>query len=99
MAPISLPSILIAGAYLLSTTSAATSELAGTWSTKSAAVLTGPGFYNPVNDSLLEPTHTGFSYSFTTDGYYEESYYRVVANRTLCSKTNTPSFEQLLIEI
>ncbi|PQE28945.1 putative rot1 protein [Rutstroemia sp. NJR-2017a BBW] len=80
MAPISLPSILIASAYLLSTTSAATSELAGTWSTKSGAVLTGPGFYNPVNDSLLEPTHTGFSYSFTTDGYYEEAYYRVIAN-------------------
>jgi hypothetical protein len=52
------------------------------------------GFYNPVNDSLLEPTHTGFSYSFTADGYYEEAYYRVVSNRTLCSKTNKhTSFE------
>ncbi|KAI9640699.1 Reversal of tor2 lethality [Ciborinia camelliae] len=82
MAPLVLPSILIVGACVLSTVSAAPSldELAGTWSTKSGAVLTGPGFYNPVNDSLLEPTHTGISYSFTADGYYEEAYYRAVAN-------------------
>lgn len=31
---------------------------------------------------MTEPTHTGISYSFTADGYYEEAYYRAVANRT-----------------
>ncbi|TGO08100.1 hypothetical protein BTUL_0226g00110 [Botrytis tulipae] len=82
MAPLVLPSVLIASAYLLSTVSAVPNvdELVGTWSTKSAAVLTGPGFYNPVNDTLLEPTHTGISYSFTADGYYEEAYYRAISN-------------------
>ncbi|RAL66303.1 hypothetical protein DID88_005973 [Monilinia fructigena] len=82
MAPLVLPSILIASACLFSTASTAPNvdELVGTWSTKSAAVLTGPGFYNPVNDSLLEPTHTGISYSFTADGYYEEAYYRAISN-------------------
>lgn len=39
------------------------------------------GFYNPVNDSFIEPSHTGISYSFTTDGFYEEAYYRAVSNR------------------
>ena len=44
MAPLVLPSVLIASAYLLSTVSAEpnVAELVGTWSTKSAAVLTGP---------------------------------------------------------
>jgi hypothetical protein len=40
------------------------------------------GFYNPVNDSFIEPSHTGISYSFTSDGYYEEAYYRAISNRT-----------------
>lgn len=44
-------------------------------------VLTGSGFYDPINDKLIEPDLTGFSYSFTSDGYYEEAYYRAVANR------------------
>jgi len=55
----------------------------GTWSTKSAQVLTGPGFYNPINDSFIEPGLTGISYSFTADGFYEEAYYRAVSNPTL----------------
>ena len=36
-----------------------------------------------MNDSFIEPSHTGISYSFTADGFYEEAYYRAVANRTL----------------
>jgi hypothetical protein len=56
--------------------------LVGTWSTKSAKVLTGPGFYNPVNDSFIEPSHTGISYSFTADGFYEEAHYRAISNPT-----------------
>lgn len=39
------------------------------------------GFYNPIEDELLEPKLTGISYSFTTSGHYEEAYYRAVANR------------------
>ncbi|KIN08223.1 hypothetical protein OIDMADRAFT_175080 [Oidiodendron maius Zn] len=57
-------------------------SLVGTWSTKSGKVLTGPGFYNPVNDSFIEPRRTGISYSFTSDGYYEEAYYRAISNPT-----------------
>jgi len=82
MASLSLQSLLIAGACLITTTSAINAELVGTWSTKSAKVLTGPGFYNPVNDSFIEPSHTGISYSFTADGFYEEAYYRAVSDAT-----------------
>ncbi|KAH8656205.1 chaperone for protein-folding within the ER, fungal-domain-containing protein [Tricladium varicosporioides] len=84
MPSITLQSLLIAGASLFTSVSAATidSQLVGTWSTKSGKVLTGPGFYNPVNDSFIEPSHTGISYSFTADGFYESAYYRAVSNPT-----------------
>ena len=39
------------------------------------------GFYDPVNEKLFEPDLTGISYSFTSDGYYEQAYYRAVSNR------------------
>jgi hypothetical protein len=39
------------------------------------------GFYNPVADEFIEPSLTGISYSFTPDGFYEEAYYRAIANR------------------
>ncbi|WPG99549.1 Hypothetical protein R9X50_00236600 [Acrodontium crateriforme] len=55
-------------------------QLVGTWSTKSNQTLTGPGFYDPLNEELIEPSHTGISYSFTADGHYEEAYYRAIAN-------------------
>ncbi|CZT43794.1 probable Protein rot1 [Rhynchosporium secalis] len=80
MAPVSFHSLFIAGACLASTATALNAKLVGTWSTKSAKVLTGPGFYNPVNDSFIEPKHTGISYSFTADGFYESAYYRAIAN-------------------
>merc|ERR1711939_928378 len=56
--------------------------LVGTWTTKSKKVMTGPGFYDPVNDNLIEPELAGISYSFTSDGYYEEAYYRAISNPT-----------------
>lgn len=34
-----------------------------------------------MNEKIFEPSLTGFSYSFTDDGHYEEAYYRAVANR------------------
>jgi hypothetical protein len=55
-------------------------ELTGTWSSKSNSVFTGPGFYDPVKENLIEPQHTGISYSFTNDGFYEVAYYRAIAN-------------------
>ncbi|KAE8359750.1 chaperone for protein-folding within the ER, fungal-domain-containing protein [Aspergillus caelatus] len=57
---------------------ASISDLVGTWSTKSRKVVTGPDFYDPINDKFLEPDLTGISYSFTDDGHYEEAYYRAM---------------------
>ncbi|KAI9746213.1 MAG: Reversal of tor2 lethality [Claussenomyces sp. TS43310] len=90
MARLSL--LLAIGACLLSTTCAIDPNLVGTWTTKSAKVLTGPGFYNPVNDSFIEPAMTGISYSFTADGFYEEAYYRAISNPT------TPSCPQAILQ-
>ncbi|CAN6655746.1 protein Rot1p [Trichomonascus vanleenenianus] len=56
------------------------SDLEGTWTTKSNAVLTGPDFYDPVNELLIEPALPGISLSFTTDGWFEEAIYQVVPN-------------------
>ena len=38
------------------------------------------GFYDPLNDRLIEPSLPGISYSFTGDGHYEEAYYRAIPN-------------------
>lgn len=48
-----------------------------TWANKAPQ-----GFYDPVNEKMFEPKHTGISYSFTADGYFESAYYRAIANRT-----------------
>jgi hypothetical protein len=37
-------------------------------------------FYDPVNDNMIEPSRPGISYSFTSDGFYEEAYYRAISN-------------------
>lgn len=55
-------------------------ELEGTWSSKSNTVFTGSGFYDPVDELLIEPALPGISYSFTSDGHYEEALYRVTSN-------------------
>ncbi|TKA31381.1 hypothetical protein B0A50_02227 [Salinomyces thailandicus] len=57
-------------------------DIVGTWSTKSKQTLTGPGFYDPIDERLIEPSKPGISYSFTADGWYEEAYYRAIANPT-----------------
>ena len=31
---------------------------------------------------MFEPQHTGISYSFTADGFYEEAHYRAISNRS-----------------
>lgn len=80
-----MPTIFLFGLTLISSCTAQLVDgaLVGTWTTKSKAVLTGPGFYNPVTDMLTEPNHPGISYSFTEDGHYEEAYYRAISNRKM----------------
>lgn len=55
-------------------------HLEGTWSSKSMTVLTGPDFYDPVDELLIEPALPGISVSFTTDGYFEIAMYQVTSN-------------------
>lgn len=55
-------------------------ELEGTWVSKSNTVFTGPGYYDPVDELLIEPALPGISYSFTKDGHYEEALYRITSN-------------------
>ncbi|KPI38460.1 Protein ROT1 [Cyphellophora attinorum] len=57
-------------------------ELVGTWVSKSRSVVTGPDFYDPVADKLIEPKHAGIAYSFTSDGFFEQSFYRSISNPT-----------------
>ncbi|KAJ5263866.1 hypothetical protein N7478_011471 [Penicillium angulare] len=66
----------------LSVAAANVDDLVGTWTTKSREVLTGPGFYDPLHDKLLEPNLTGISYSFDSEGHYEEALFRAIANPT-----------------
>ena len=68
---------------LLSLSGSASAEegsLYGTWSSKSNQVFTGPGFYDPVDELLIEPALPGISYSFTEDGWFEEATYQVSGN-------------------
>lgn len=65
------------------TAAANITSLTGTWTSKSWAVFTGPDFYNTTSGRLIEPKLTGFSYSFTNDGYFEEAIYITISNRTL----------------
>lgn len=55
-------------------------SIVGTWSSKSNTVFTGPGFYDPVDELLIEPALPGMAYSFTDDGHFEEATYRITAN-------------------
>jgi len=72
---------LLIAAPVTAQISAGCPDLTGTWTTKSWKVFTGPGFYDPVNEKFIEPPLTGISYSFTSDGWYEEAYYRAQSNR------------------
>lgn len=74
----SIASVLLLSAAL--TAAQTPADLIGTWSSKSNSTLTGPKFYDPVNEKFTEPKHTGISYSFSADGHFEEAYYRAIAN-------------------
>lgn len=67
-------------ASIISSAAADTLSLTGTWTTKSNQVFTGPGFYDPVDELLIEPGLPGRSYSFTDDGHYEAALYVVNSN-------------------
>ncbi|GAA6013526.1 hypothetical protein JCM10207_008881 [Rhodosporidiobolus poonsookiae] len=92
-----LPSLLTTATLLFSLSlvrpSAAQSgnitAFTGTWSTGSGAVVTGPGFADPMNNDrpFIYPSNTGISFSFTDDGYFEEAQYRFNAN---ASNPNCP---------
>ncbi|TGZ82596.1 hypothetical protein EX30DRAFT_370660 [Ascodesmis nigricans] len=53
-------------------------ELVGTWASKSGTVLTGPDFFDYEHERLLEPRLPGISYSFTSDGFFEEAQYIIL---------------------
>lgn len=57
-------------------------SIVGTWASGSKAVLTGPGFANPSNQSFTYPPVTGVSFSFSEDGWYEIARYRFNSNGT-----------------
>ncbi|GAA5871757.1 hypothetical protein JCM8547_008134 [Rhodosporidiobolus lusitaniae] len=85
----SLLSLLVASSTLLPSAAAQdfnsnATGFAGTWSTGSGAVTTGPGFADPMNNDqpFIYPANTGISFSFTDDGYFEEAQYRFNANAT-----------------
>lgn len=50
------------------------------------------GFYDPVNEKMFEPPLTGFSYSFTDDGFYEAAFYRAGSNRMFIAPPDVQSF-------
>jgi hypothetical protein len=68
-------------------------SIAGTWSSGSKKVLTGPGFCNPASSTFTYPATAGISYSFTDDGYFEEALYRFTGNGTVSA---SPTGEPLL---
>ncbi|KIS66935.1 uncharacterized protein UMAG_10940 [Mycosarcoma maydis] len=51
-------------------------DLAGTWSTGSGAVRTGPNFWNPRTQQFNVPPSAGHSFSFTKDGFWEEALFQ-----------------------
>ncbi|KAI0350180.1 hypothetical protein OH77DRAFT_1431328 [Trametes cingulata] len=54
-------------------------DLVGTWSSGSKAVVTGQ-FANPANLTFNYPKTTGVSYAFSSDGFYEVARYRFNGN-------------------
>ncbi|GAA5951425.1 hypothetical protein JCM8115_005146 [Rhodotorula mucilaginosa] len=57
-------------------------EGVGTWSTGNGMVLTGPSLGVPYNNSFIYPNVTGYSFSFTDDGYFEQTQFTWNANAT-----------------
>lgn len=88
----SIPSLCALALIATLATAQYPDELVGTWVSKSRAVTTGPDFYDPVADKFKEPEHAGIAYSFTSDGYYEQAFYRSIPNResATCAGSTRP---------
>lgn len=54
--------------------------LSGTWSSGSGNVTTGLAFFNPATATFNIPAVAGISYSFTEDGFFEQSKYTYSPN-------------------
>jgi len=80
---------------LVSADSTDPSSLVGTWSSGSGAVLTGQfpdgvreqsltqsSFYNPMKRQFSVPPTSGYSYSFSQDGFFETAQFFYQSNRT-----------------
>ncbi|GAA5836266.1 hypothetical protein JCM9279_002243 [Rhodotorula babjevae] len=57
-------------------------EGVGTWTTGPGGPLTGPTFGVPYNNSFSYPNVSGYSFSFTEDGYFEQAQFTWNANAT-----------------
>ncbi|CAO3680952.1 unnamed protein product [Umbelopsis ramanniana] len=55
------------------------SELVGTWSTNNN-ITCGPTFIDPVRGNFSVPSNPGSSFSFSSDGYFEEAFYTINGN-------------------
>ncbi|TNY21420.1 chaperone for protein-folding within the ER, fungal-domain-containing protein [Rhodotorula diobovata] len=54
----------------------------GTWTTGTGGPLTGPAFGVPFNNSFAYPNVSGYSFSFTEDGYFEQAQFTWNSNAT-----------------
>ncbi|SNX86787.1 related to ROT1 - molecular chaperone in the endoplasmic reticulum [Melanopsichium pennsylvanicum] len=73
---ISVTIVVLAAAQSTSRFDSLIEDLAGTWSTGSGAVRTGPGFWNPRSQQFTVPRSAGHSFSFTKDGFWEEALFQ-----------------------
>lgn len=55
-------------------------NIVGTWSTGSGQVSTGLNFFNPLNQTFNVPKVGGQSYSFTSDGHWEQALFIFTAD-------------------
>lgn len=55
-------------------------SLEGTWMSYSKSVVTGPEFYDPIDELIYEPALPGICYSFDDNGNWEQAIYQVLPN-------------------
>ncbi|CAD6945788.1 unnamed protein product [Tilletia caries] len=53
-------------------------DIVGTWSSGAGNVVTGLQFFNPTNNSFIPPRTAGRSYSFTSDGHWEQAIFQYI---------------------
>ncbi|KAK0564222.1 Reversal of tor2 lethality [Tilletia horrida] len=55
-------------------------DIVGTWSSGAGNVVTGLQFFNPTNNSFIPPKTAGRSYSFSSDGHWEQAIFQYIPN-------------------